>query len=284
MTYLPARGFAVAALVAFLSDFGTKDYYVAAVKASMKIICPDVEIIDISHEVPPWSLLTGCYILSCCFDDFPPETVFLAVVDPGVGTRRRPLVVRSKRYWFVGPDNGLLTCTAEKDPPLNAWVIENPPTSRKKSHTFHGRDIFGPVAALLACGGNPWEIGREYAELSRLSIWEPVVMEGAVVGRVVHIDRFGNAALNIRREFLDAHFGGLEERITLEIPKGSAEVPFKRTYGEVERGEPLALINSCGFLELAVNQGSAADLFGLAIGDTVVIRLGSRNRSPLPRF
>lgn len=264
-------------LVAFLSDFGTRDYYVAAVKATVKSICPDAEIIDITHEVPPWSLLTGCYILSCCFDDFPPGTVFLAVVDPGVGTQRRPLVVRSANYWFVGPDNGLLVCAAERDPPFRAWVIENPPQSRKSSRTFHGRDIFGPVAAALACGGSPGSFGRECADPARLPAWSPVVEGETVISRVIHVDRFGNVALNVRRELVSKYLAG-EGGLSLELPGRRVEVPFRETFGEVGVGEPLALINSCGFLELAINQGNAAGTFGLSVGDVVVIRLGSRSR------
>lgn len=266
-------------IVAFLSDFGTEDYYVAAVKATVKALCPDAEIIDVSHEIPPWSLLTGCYVLSCCFDDFPPGTVFLAVVDPGVGTSRRPIIARSANYWFVGPDNGLLTCVAENDPPVSYWMIENPPPSRKKSRTFHGRDIFGPVAALLACGEKPQKMGREITDPARLPAWKPEARESALICRVVHVDRFGNVALNVSEKLFRTYFTGQEKNLVLELPRGVVEVPLRGTFGDVGKGEPLVLVNSCGFLELAVNQGSAADTFGLAVGDTVVIRLGSRSRS-----
>lgn len=262
-------------LVAFLSDFGTRDFYVAAVKAVVKRACPTAEVIDVSHEVPPWSVLTGCYLLTCCFDDFPQGTVFLAVIDPGVGTARRPLIVKSARYWFVGPDNGLLMCVAERDPPVKAWVIDRPPALGKTSFTFHGRDIFGPVAASLACGESPENLGRECSDPHRLTIWEPVFEEGSIKSVVIHVDRFGNAALNVRSEHLERWHVRHEAQLEISVRGKSFAVPLRRTFGEAEKGAVLALVNSCGFLELAVNQGSAAEVLGLSVGDPVVIKLAS---------
>uniref|UniRef100_A0A7J3X9C7 SAM-dependent chlorinase/fluorinase n=1 Tax=Thermofilum pendens TaxID=2269 RepID=A0A7J3X9C7_THEPE len=260
-------------LVAFLSDFGYTDYYVAAVKAVIKRVCPVAEVVDVSHGVRSWSLLDGCYTLSCCFDDFPEGTVFLAVVDPGVGTPRRGLVVRSARYWFVGPDNGLLTCVASRDPPFRAWAIEKVPYARKRSYTFHGRDVFAPVAAYIACGGSPEEVGREVADPVALSLWEPEVVGNVIRARAVHVDNFGNVALNVGEELLGRLSAGYGTSLRVRVPGGEHSVKIVRTFGEVEPGEAAAVINSCGFLELVVNQGSASRKLGVNVEDPVEIEV-----------
>uniref|UniRef100_A0A7C4BA13 SAM-dependent chlorinase/fluorinase n=1 Tax=Thermofilum pendens TaxID=2269 RepID=A0A7C4BA13_THEPE len=260
-------------LVGFLSDFGYADYYVAAVKAVIKRVCPAAEVIDVSHGVQPWSPPDGCYILSCCFDDFPEGTVFLAVVDPGVGTSRRGLIVQSARYWFVGPDNGLLTCVASRDPPFRAWSIERVPHARKHSYTFHGRDVFGPVAAYIACGGRPEEVGREVTDPAVLSIWEPEVAGSAIRARAVHVDSFGNVALNIREELLERLSIGYGAALRVRVTGGEYRVRLVRTFGEVKPGETAVVINSCGFLELVVNQGNASRKLGVSVGDSVEIEL-----------
>jgi S-adenosylmethionine hydrolase len=262
-------------LVAFLSDFGYTDYYVAAVKAVIKRVCPAAEVIDVSHGVQPWSLLDGCYTLSCCFDDFPEGTVFLAVVDPGVGTSRRGLIVKSARYWFVGPDNGLLTCVASRDPPFTAWSIERVPHARKHSYTFHGRDVFGPVAAYIACGGRPEEVGREVADPVVLSGWEPEVAGGAIRARAVHVDNFGNVALNIGVGLLERMSIGYGAVLRVRAAGREYNVKLVKTFGEVEPGGVAAVINSCGFLELVVNQGSASRRLGVSAGDPVEVLLES---------
>jgi S-adenosylmethionine hydrolase len=255
-------------IIGFLSDFGTRDYYVAAVKAVIYGMCPDAEVVDISHEVTPWSIQEACYVLSCCYEDFPPGTVFLAVVDPGVGTSRKPIIVQTEKFLFVGPDNGLLTCVAPK--PYRAWEITRVPGERKKfSYTFHGRDVFAPVAAFLACGGRVEEVAREYGSPVDKGFLEPRIEDGMIHAEVLHVDRFGNVALNISEKHLEelGRPGGL----VLKIGGVELAMPFGKTFGDVQPGELVAYIDSCGYLEIAVNQGDASRRLGVKPGSRLEI-------------
>jgi S-adenosylmethionine hydrolase len=259
-------------LIGFLSDFGMADYYVAAVKGVIYSMCPEAEVVDITHEISSWGVGEACYVLSCCYRDFPPGTVFLAVVDPGVGTSRKPIVIESGGYFFVGPDNGLLTCVVPK--PYRAWeIVRVPGGPRKTSYTFHGRDIFAPVAAFLACRGKVEEIGEEYAGPVEGALPEPLVEDDKFLAEVLHIDKFGNAALNIKESHL-ASLGAPSE-LVLDMGEGEVRIPFRRTFGEVPAGNLVAYIDSCGYLEIAVNQGSAAKKLKLKPGMRVGVKFFS---------
>lgn len=259
-----------ARIIAFLSDFGTRDYYVGAVKAVVHSLCPQSTVVDVTHEVEPWSVEDACYILRCCYDDFPSRTVFLVVVDPGVGTSRKAIILEHKGYLFVGPDNGLLPC-AVGNKEFKVWEILRVPGARRKtSHTFHGRDVFAPVAAFLSCGGRPEEIGREYADPVLMDIEETILEEGWVKARVVHVDRFGNVALGVRPEKFFREYG--PTRIRVAFDDHEVDVPFVRTFGDAPRGSLVALVNSCGYLELAVNMGNASEVLGLKPGRIVKIK------------
>lgn len=260
-------------LIAFLSDFGLRDYYVGAVKAVVKRLCPLCEVIDITHEVGSWSLLEAEYILSCCYDDFPEGTVFLVVVDPGVGTSRKAIVVKTRNYWFVGPDNGVLVGVAEREGSFKAWAIEKVPFTHKHSYTFHGRDIFAPVAAYIAQGGSVEDIGSPLTELVHLEKPPTGVADGKLSGYVAHIDKFGNVATSITGEMLRRAGADVGSTLLVSTPRGVHRLRLRRTFGEVAEGELFALVNSCGRLEFAVNKGSASEAMKAEVGDAVEVRV-----------
>lgn len=256
-------------LITITSDFGTSDYYVAAMKAVMLSINEMIEFIDITHDVKPQDILGGAWILKNSAYLFPPETIHLAVIDPGVGTDRRPILVRHRNHYFVGPDNGLFSLVTDNDEvevieltQKRFWRINTP------SNTFHGRDIFAPVAAHLAKGIPYEELG---SSLSSMEIYRwaiPTNDKEAIQGWVLHIDRFGNLITNIPEKLVQS-LGGLDKlRIYVgnHVFKGLAS-----TYGSVEPGEGLALIGSAGTLEISINKGNAADMLGVIQGSPVSV-------------
>lgn len=260
-------------LVAVLTDFGERDFYVAAMKAVIKNICPSAEIVDITHHVEKWSIPDATYILSCCYDDFPKGTVFLVVVDPGVGTERLPIAIRSRNYYWVGPDNGVAFTVARRDGVLEVRIAENEKLFwKKRSYTFHGRDIFAPTAAHLACGFDFRQVGSVLENPVLVDEYGVEPLEDGLAGYVVHIDDFGNAALSITGEHMNGAGIRYGEVVAVEVKGRMFSLPFVESFGRVRIGSPLLLINSCGRLEIAVNQGSAAELFSLSIGDKVKIR------------
>ncbi len=263
-------------VIALLTDFGTEDPYVGIMKGVILGINPSVSLVDITHEIPPGRILQGASILDESFSFFPKGTIFLAVVDPGVGTKRRPIAAVHHDYIFVGPDNGLFYPVLLRLGPYKAYHL----TATKYflpsvSNTFHGRDVFAPVSAHLSLGLNPRELGPEITDLAELEL--PPVREeaGTLLGQVVRIDRFGNLITNIDAETLKHFLRGREA----EIKVGKLLLKrIKKTYGDVPKGEPLAIIGSSGCLEISVNGGEASSLAGISDQDmnkgpvTVMVR------------
>ncbi len=269
MTFKP-RG-----LVAFISDFGYQDPYVGAVHAVIERLSGGrVRVVDVAHDVPAFNIVAGAYTLYAVYRYFPEGTVFLVVVDPGVGSGRKPLVLVTRRYAFVGPDNGVLWPAASEDGIVEARVIENEALMLKPvSASFHGRDIFAPVAAHLAMGGDPAAVGPRVdpEELVKLALVDECAAGDRVEARVVYVDRFGNVALSIRGEecYRRLCSGGAVEACG---PRGCAKALCLRVFSLAEPGQMVLYLNSFWFLELAVNLGSAADRLGARIGDRIVIR------------
>ena len=262
-----------AGIVTLTTDFGLQDAYVGAMKGVMLQITPFVEMVDISHLIAPQDVMEGAFVLKEAYAYFPSGTVHLVVVDPGVGTARRPLALQAGGYLFVGPDNGLFPLLLGEEHIEKVVVLDNPAYWRtpEPSSTFHGRDIFAPVAAHLAGGVPLEEVGTpvDVESLQRLRWIEPSVQEGSIQGWVVHIDRFGNCITNIPAELLR-----VASPDNVRVYVGDAIIQrLHRTYGEVERGEPLALIGSSGMLEIAVNAGNAAELFHIRKGAPVNVIL-----------
>jgi len=251
-------------LLALTSDFGLEDPFVGIMKAVILGICPDARFVDLTHGIPPQDVLAGHLALEAARPYLPPGTIHLAVVDPGVGTERGAVAVRTERDAFVGPDNGLFSFL---DPGeiQEIRALENPDLwFTPRSATFHGRDVFAPVAAHLARGVNWEELGPPAPALHRLTLPEPRLDPEGLTGQVLTFDRFGNAITNLRAAHLDP--------ATRRVRAAGRDIPLETTYGRVPSGEPVALVGSSGRLEIAVRNGDARLCLGLSRGSPVILR------------
>ena len=259
-------------LITLTTDFGLHDGYVAAMKGAMLAIAPDASLVDVSHDVPSRDVASGAYVLSSAYRYFPAGTVHLAVVDPGVGSARRAIAVESADYLFVGPDNGLFSGVFQLEPSWNVFEITNAAFFRSVvSPTFHGRDIFGPVAAHLSNQVPSAELGPPVANPIRLDAWTVQERDDEVAGRIVHVDRFGNAISNLGRRRIGD--GEVRVRVRNNLFEGIC-----RTYADVPDGEALVLFGSEETLEVAINGGNAARELGLRRGDRVTVELGKQEK------
>jgi len=252
--------------VALLTDFGYLDAYAGVMKGVLFSRCPDLRSFDLTHGVPRGNTLAGALQLAAAVPYCPPDTVFLAVVDPGVGGERRGLCARSGGRLFVGPDNGLLwpALTLLGEPEV--FHLDRPRYwLPHPSATFHGRDVFAPIAAMLALGRAPEDFGAPIQDPVRLEIPRPIHGTAGLAGEVLLVDHFGNAVTNIRPQ--DLRDPGPDAMLMLA---GSRTLRGPAThYGAVPPGEPLVLLGSLGYYEVAVHGGSAADLLGLRRGSPV---------------
>ncbi len=259
-------------VVTLLSDFGLKDPYVAEMKAVILSINPEALIVDITHEIEKFDIRMGAHVLASTTPYFPPNTVHVAVVDPGVGTKRRCLILETKRSFYVGPDNGLLMLVTHKEDLVNVYQIINPKYMLSNiSRTFHGRDIFAPVAAHLASGISPSQFGPAIQDYVFPEFVKPQARKGEVIGEVLYVDGFGNIFSNVSE--LDLEKASTREVDSLSVLLGgkSLTLPFCSAYGEVSRGTALVLFGSSGFLEIAVNQGSASRMLAAKVGDSFIV-------------
>lgn len=268
--------------IAILTDFGTQDVYVGLMKGVMNKIAPDTVFIDLTHELPPQSVRGGALALANSIDYFAPGAVFLVVVDPGVGSKREAIAVKAGDYYFIAPDNGVLSYILPRFENFEAYALENTAYQLPKSHTFHGRDIFAPAAAYLARGDVPLaEFGRKLDRLITLPTPFLQVQDHLITGEVVHVDHFGNVLTSIGplrwvdddRLIFDQHD---QSEHTVRIGASSrveihTEVIYNivRSYYEADRGQLLNHLDSNGYLEISVNQGNAAQRLGVTIGDHV---------------
>jgi S-adenosyl-L-methionine hydrolase (adenosine-forming) len=251
-------------VITLTTDFGAHDGYVAAMKGVILGIAPGVSLVDISHEVAPQDVAGAAYLLAGVYRFFPPATVHLIVVDPAVGTARRALAARAGEHLFVAPDNGVLTPVFDATLEVEVVSLSNAGYWRREvSHTFHGRDIFAPVAAHLASGVPLEALGTPVRDPVRLDLPAPRSFGGTVEGTVVWVDHFGNLVSNIPADVL---VPGETYRVTV----GRLMVTgLFTTYAQVRAGQPLALVGSHGFIEVAVREGSAAEMAGAARGAMV---------------
>ena len=252
--------------IALLTDFGYRDGYVGVMKGVLAMRCPGASVIDLTHGIPPQEILTGALQLASAVPYFPPDTVFLAVVDPGVGSDRRALCLHSGGRLFVGPDNGLLWPAAAGLGQPEAFCLDRPETwLPAPGATFHGRDIFAPVAAALAGGEDPDQLGTPIPDPVRLEIPRPELRPGGWAGQVILIDGYGNAVTNLRPEDL-----GHPAPRSVRFRVGSREVCGPDPcYAAVPPGSPLVVAGSFGYFELSLNRGNAAGALGLRAGDPV---------------
>ena len=256
-----------APILTLTTDFGLSDHYVGAMKGVILGICPDAEIVDITHQVSPYAIGEGAFTIAQAYRYFPPRTVHVVVVDPGVGSGRRPIVVEAAERLFVGPDNGVFGMIFAREE-HTVRLIQNRQYFREPvSHTFHGRDIFAPVAAHLAAGVAPSRIGEILKDYVRPPFEIPRQTSVQTwVGEILKVDRFGNVITN----FLAADFPALAE---LTVGQAKAR-RLLRSYTEAPEGELAVIAGSSGYLELSLNRGSAAEKIGCRAGDVCEIRVG----------
>jgi S-adenosylmethionine hydrolase len=254
-----------------VTDFGTADYFVGAVKGAILSVNPSAVIVDITHEIPPQDIAAGAFTLLAAYQTFPAGTIHVAVVDPGVGSTRRPIIVSANEQFFVGPDNGLFSYVYDREPSHKTFHVTADRFFRPAvSSTFHGRDIFAPVAAALSNGVAPEELGRLIDNEVRLaqSLEPEVQKDGKVRARIIHIDRFGNCITNITRDLINSR-----KQPTLLIKRRLIRT-FKTFYAD-ETGSPnelFAIWGSAGFLEISMNGQSAARKLNAKQADVVILK------------
>lgn len=263
-------------IITLLTDFGEEDWFVGSMKGVMASICPGVRTVDITHLIPPGDIRRGAFTLRCAYRYFPRGTVHLAVVDPGVGSDRAVLVVRGGGYTFVAPDNGLLSyILADLEEKTIFHATRENLFLDEISDTFHGRDIFAPLAAHLAGGlaveeagsacGNPVIFTPPIARAIGKNQWE---------AEVITTDRFGNCITSLsQKQLKEASGSGFPMKIELDLPGEHLILPLAESYTSVDEGSPLAVWGSCGFLELSVNRGNAARQLSLQAGDKVKMKI-----------
>ncbi|MEW6387534.1 MAG: SAM-dependent chlorinase/fluorinase [Thermodesulfobacteriota bacterium] len=260
----------VPSIITLLTDFGTRDAYVASMKGVILGLNPQVRLVDLSHAVPPQDVRAGAFLLAAAAPYFPAQTIHLAVVDPGVGTPRRALAARCRGQYWVGPDNGLFHLIFIGATDLTRVSLENPAYFRPTvSATFQGRDLFAPVAAHLSLGVSLEQLGPPLTDPVTLPLPLPTFTPAAVHGEVIYVDHFGNLVTNLKMAEIKAWLAG--ESFSLHL----GALTFKRlsrTYGEAGPGEFLALEGSHGYLEVACNQDNAARRLGAGLGLVVEIR------------
>jgi S-adenosyl-L-methionine hydrolase (adenosine-forming) len=258
-------------VITLLTDFGTADYFVGALKGAILSVNRAALIADITHEIPPQDIEAGAFTLLAAYETFPVGTIHVAVVDPGVGSSRRAIIVKAAKQFFVGPDNGIFTYIYDRHPSSKVFQVTAEKYFRHPtSSTFHGRDVFAPVAAALSQGVKPSAFGPSITDAVRLpnALTPEVKNNGEVHGRIIHIDRFGNCITNLNREFLG--------EVSKLVVKGKRISRVREFYDGAGK-EVFAIWGSAGFLELSVNGSSAAKSLRVKRGDLVAVKKKATN-------
>jgi S-adenosylmethionine hydrolase len=259
-------------ILTFLSDFGEDDWFVGVVHGVIAEICPAARVVDLTHRVPPGDVARAAFILEAAAPDFPAGTIHMAVVDPGVGTDRRALAVRARGQTFVGPDNGVLEW-ALSDPEAEVRSLGEPRYFRHPvSRTFHGRDVFAPVAAHLGAGVRHEQLGPRVSDPMRTPRAEPSFDGQTLNGRVVFVDHFGNALTDLTVAALGRAFASVAESALEVRVHGSVVHGITRSYGDDPIGTLVAILGSSGRLELAEVGGAASSRWGIGPGDRIEVR------------
>jgi S-adenosyl-L-methionine hydrolase (adenosine-forming) len=260
-------------ILTLTTDYGTGDHLVGVMKGVILSINPDVQIVDITHQVIAHDILDGALTVGQAYKYFPPKTIHVVVVDPGVGTARRPILVASDQHYLVAPDNGVLSSVYDQTEALYAWHITSEHYFRQPvSNTFHGRDIFAPVAAWLSKNWQSSSFGEPITDFVRFAIPKPKANGNAVKGVVMRVDTFGNLITNLKVEDAPAVVAA-DAKFTIRVGNGAVS-KLVQTFAQGTAGEAFALIGSSGYLEISVNKGSAARTLGAGRGAEVTVELG----------
>jgi len=256
--------------ISLITDFGLSDNFAGVMKGVILNINPDAKIVDICHEVKPQDIFEAAFLLKGSFRYFPSGTVHLVVVDPGVGSERSKILVKTKKYFFVGPDNGVLSLALKEEPPIKIIEITNRKYFlRPVSDTFHGRDIFAPVAAYLSCGLDIDEFGNPIKSIQPLELPKIKKTEKSLSGEIIYIDRFGNLVSNIDQDTFKNFTKNKKFKIYI---KDKIIDKLSHSYTEEHPLKPLAIMDSFHYLEIALNSGSAKDYLGINRAEKVVIQ------------
>ena len=259
-------------IITLLTDFGLRDNFVGVVKGVILGINPQARIVDISHGITPGDILQAAFLLESSYRYFPYGTIHLIIVDPGVGSGRKAIIVKTKNYYFVGPDNGVLAPSLEAEEKVIKIIsITNQRFYLKPtSSTFHGRDIFAPVAAYLSCGRNISEFGVSQKDYRHLEFPRPVIGKKTLLGRIIYIDRFGNLVTNIPQDVFRRFVGKASFHIHL---KNKIISQISKSYLDADKNKPLAIFGSSGNLEISISCGNAKNYFAARRGVKVWVRL-----------
>lgn len=258
-------------VITFISDFGIRDAYAGIMKGIVLTFNPNARLIDITHGIPPHDIINASFMLANAYEYFPPGTIHVAVVDPGVGGGRKNIAVLTENYFFVGPDNGIFTIVLSKEKVLEIREIKNSPFVMEKiSNTFHGRDIFAPCAGNLSAGKNFSDVGPVINNIKYLEYPKVNTMGNTLTGEIVSIDSFGNMITNIYEEAVRSFTGKQEFEIYFATERFNI---IESHYNDVPIGKPLVLFGSSGYLEISMNGGSASSYFMTPLGSTVTIQL-----------
>jgi hypothetical protein len=261
-------------IVTLTTDFGLKDNFVGVVKGVILQKNPEAKIVDITHEISPQSILEAAFVINSAYSFFPSGTLHVVICDPGVGTRRRIIIVSTKKYLFLAPDNGVLSLVIKKEPPQKIINVSNHKFFLTPiSSTFHGRDIFAPVAGYLSRGGKLTELGEVIANIKMLPLPQSEYKKNVIKTPVVYIDKFGNIITALSQK--DWQEKVKKKNFQLHFEKKKLEISLKRAYADGEQGEIIALFGSSGFLELAINHGNAAQRLQVKTGTLLKIIPGS---------
>lgn len=252
-------------VITLLTDFGETDGFVGIMKGVILSINPQANIVDISHEILPQDVDAGAFVLNCSYRYFPGGTIHVIVVDPGVGSERKILAVQSANYYFIAPDNHVLKHIFQSSETLTVVEVLNKQFFLNKiSHTFHGRDIFAPVAAHLSTGVGIEQLGHETKNYDRGTIDQPIITKSSVIGKIIYSDKFGNLITNIPGEMINKPISFIKIGSTIINH-------LSNSYNEVGPGQPLAIIGSSEYLEIAIRNGNARRQLSLDRGETVLI-------------
>jgi S-adenosyl-L-methionine hydrolase (adenosine-forming) len=256
-------------IITLTTDFGTDDTYVAAMKGVILSINPKATIIDITHSILPQNIREAAFIFSTAYRYFPRGTIHVLVVDPGVGSNRKELLVQTETYYFLAPDNGVLSYVFQNEKTKHVIQLENQKYFRQPiSHTFHGRDIFAPIAAHLSLGVSISKLGSKVEKLIKFPIPEPGIVDNHIYAHILHIDHFGNIITDISKEFWNKTIG--KKRFAISIGKKKI-TQIKKTFADGKFGDIIAYYGSAGFLEIAIVSGNAVSKLNLTLDSPIVI-------------